>query len=71
MKKPYETIEGVFSGVPLFTDARVPVFYLVDLIVNDATLECLFEDYEVDPECVETLLRSPLPLSLRHAKSPV
>lgn len=69
MTEPYETLEGVFSGAPLFTDARVPVYFLVDFIENDVSLGDLFDDYEVAPEHVEALLLSPLPLSLRHAKS--
>lgn len=69
MKKPFETKEGIWGGIPLFTGSRVPVYFLVDFVDSDVSLDCLIDDYEVDPECVETLLRSPLPMPLKHAKS--
>lgn len=71
MNRPFETLEGVWGGIPLFKGSRVPAYFLVDFVENDDTLDYLIDDYEVDPACVEAMLLSPLPPQLRHAKSPV
>ncbi len=71
MKKPFEIREGVWGGVPLFAGSRVPVYIFLDCMENDISLDVFLDDYEVDQICIETLLRSPLPLSLRHAQNSV
>lgn len=72
MNRPCESLEGIWSGVPLFTDSRVPVYFFIDFLEDEATLDEFLEAYQtVDPADVEMFLRLPLPLSMRHAKSPV
>lgn len=68
-KAPFETLEGVFGGAPLFPDSRVPVYYLVDFIYHDESLDEFFFSWgdQVAPEAVESLLKFPLPLALKHA----
>lgn len=70
MQEPLETLEGVWSGIPLFTDSRVPVSILLDCLENDVSLGEFFSSYEqVAPKYVEMFLWSPLPSFLRNAKS--
>ena len=66
MKKPYEIKEGVCGGVPILGGVRLPAFYLVDYIDEDASLDEFFEDYSLDPAYVEAFLLHPLPLSMQQ-----
>ena len=66
MNRPYEMKEGIFGGVPILGGARLPVFYLLDYIEDDASLDEFFEDYSLEPEHVEAFLLHPLPLSVRQ-----
>lgn len=72
MNRPFESLEGIWSGIPLFTDSRVPVYFFIDFLENDDDLdEFLYAYQTVDPADVEMFLRLPLPPQLRYAKSPV
>lgn len=69
--KPYRAFDGIFGGIPLFPDSRVPLYFLIDMIDADDSLEEFFDSWgsQVEPPAVEAVLTAPLPLSLRHAKS--
>lgn len=70
MQEPYEILEGVWSGVPLFPGSRVPISILLDCLENDVSLDEFLRSYkQVSPESVEAFLWSSLPPLLRNAKS--
>ena len=69
MNRPYKTVPGIWGGIPVFQGSRVPVYFLVDYIESDASLDDFAEDYDMDMCYVEMFLKSPLPLSMRHAES--
>lgn len=69
MNRPYKTVEGVCGGVPIFPGSRLPVYFLVDYIDSDTSLDVFEESYDIDMAHVEALLLSPLPQSLRHDRS--
>ena len=47
----------------------MPVYFLVDYIESDTSLDEFAEDYDMDMSYVEMLLQSPLPLSMKNAGS--
>lgn len=69
--KPYRAFEGIFGGIPLFPDSRVPLYFLIDIIEGDVSLDEFFYSWgnQVEPPAVEAVLAAPLPLSLRQSKS--
>lgn len=72
MPEPYETLEGVWSGIPLFPGSRVPVSILLDCLENDISLDEFLNSYkQVSPESVEAFLWDPVPPLLRNAQSPI
>lgn len=73
MKKPYKTTDGICGGVPVFPGSRLPVYFLMDCIDSDTSLDEFFYAWgdTADTAAVEAILTYPLPPSLRYAKSPV
>ena len=69
MNRPYKTVDGIWGGIPIFPGSRVPVYFLVDYIESDTSLDEFAEDYDIDMSYVEMLLQSPLPLSMKNAGS--
>lgn len=69
--KPYRAFEGIFGGIPLFPDSRVPLYFLIDIIDADVSLDEFFYSWgnQIEPPAVEELLTYPLPVSHRHARS--
>ena len=67
MKPPCETVSGIWGGIPVFSDSRVPVYFLMDYIESDASLDDFAEDFDLDMAYVEAFLASPLPLPLKRA----
>lgn len=70
---PSESVEGIFGGLPLFPGSRVALYFFIDMIDADASLDELFYSWgnQIEPQAVEDLLTYPLPLSLKYEKSPV
>lgn len=69
MNQPYETVSGIWGGVPVFSGSRVPVYFLMDYIESDASLDDFAEDFDLDMSYVEAFFESPLSLPLKHAGS--
>lgn len=70
---PSDSVEGIFGELPLFPGSRVPLYFFIDMIDADASLDELFDSWgnQIEPKAVEDLLAYPLPLSLKYEKSPV
>lgn len=69
--KPYRAFDDIFGGIPLFPDSRVPLYFFIDIVDADVSLDELFYSWgnQIKPQAVEAVLTAPLPLSLRHAGS--
>ena len=69
MKQPYKTVEGTCGGVPIFPGSRLPVYFLIDYIDSDTSLDVFEENHDIDMELVESLLLLPLTPDVRRERS--
>ena len=73
MNRPYKTVKGVCGGVPVFPGSRLPVYFLMDCIDTDTSLDEFFHAWgdTADEQAVEAVLTWPLPPRMRHVQSAV
>ena len=65
MKLPYKTVEGTCGGVPIFPGSRLPVYFLIDYIDSDTSLDEFEDNHDIDMSLVESLLMLPLTPDVR------
>lgn len=63
MKTPFERREGVWGGIPVFTGTRIPIYFFIDFLETDSTIDEFLDNYDVTAEHIEALLEFSLPHS--------